>query len=97
MYRFGLLPRLDPDSIWSVDADSESGSMRQKWPIKIGRKKFLQADRFMYNRVAGDPSGREADFWRLHLLAGQHSLARQLSNFYYFSFFSEDGRPGRKL
>jgi hypothetical protein len=35
-----------------------------------------------YNRVAGDPSGREADFRRLHLLAGQHSLTRQLLNFF---------------
>ncbi len=49
-----------------------------------------ESDRFMYNRVAGDPSGREADFRRLHLLAGQHSLARQLSNFFIFYFVHMD-------
>jgi hypothetical protein len=45
---------------------------------------FRESDRFIYNFVVGDPSGREADFRRLHLLAGQHSLARQLSNFILF-------------
>jgi hypothetical protein len=47
MYRFGLLPRLDPDSIRSVDADSESGSMA-KMTHKNRRKKFREADRVMY-------------------------------------------------
>jgi hypothetical protein len=53
-----------------------------------GKNFVRRTDLCAYNRVVGDPSGREADFRRLHLLADQHSLTRQLSNFFIFIFSS---------
>ncbi len=102
MYRFGLLPRLDPDSIRSVDPDGESGSMRQKWPTKIREKKiswggqiYVHIIVLQVTHLAVKQTSGGFICWLVSILSQGNY---QTSLFYFVHMdVDEDCRPGRKF